>query len=98
MRYICELTLKGKDKWAYLKSDYLKVVHMLSLSDILSLSKVLVFHYHELDLFTEFQNTCFFVFSINFCLFFPAKTIFGIVTSFEGPIDLLLNYVKILFH
>lgn len=61
--------------WLY-TSHYLTVVHMLNLSDSLSPSKVLVFHYSELDLFTEFQNTCLFMFSLNFRLFFPAKTIF----------------------
>jgi len=71
---------------------------MLSLSDSLSTSKVLVFHYSELNLFIEFQNTSLFVFSINFCLFFPAKTIFDPVTSIDGPTDLQLYRVKLPFH
>lgn len=87
-----ELTLKGKDKWTYLKNNYLKVVHMLNSSDSLSPSKLFGFHYFGLVWSTEFQNI------INFCLSFPAKNTFGLVISIEVPIDLLLHYVKLMFH
>lgn len=62
--------LKAFDTNVY-TSDYLEVLHMLRLPDSLSPSKVLVFPYSKLSLFTEFQNTYLFIFSINFCLLFP---------------------------